>query len=196
MSICTVKTLCLMVSFAVLTGCASLPDSNTDSADALQPLHQSRTLRIAAQPGFDLQQHDGLLAGSVTLRETQLADAEEQQTRETMREQFAQRLTPMLSGSAEKGLRMDVELYDIRPVSPALNVLSAAALFLPLDSGALTLEATFRDADGNVLVRRTERLSGSVVNISESFSRYGRLTDALNDWAAQCAQWRVCVVKD
>lgn len=196
MSISLMKALCAAISAAALAGCASLPSPSVDSVDALQPLHQSRTLRIAAHPGFDLLQHDGLVVGTVSLRDAQITDAEEQQAREAMREQFAQRLAPILSGSAEKGLRMDVALYDIRPVSPALNVLSAAALFLPLDSGALTLEATFRDADGNVLVRRTERLSGSVVNISESFSRYGRLTDALNDWAAQCVQWRVCVLTD
>ena len=195
MAVFTGKALCAAVSVAVLGGCASLPEPSADSADALQPLHQSRTLRIAAQPGFDLQRYDGLVAGSIRLREAQTTD-EESQARDALREQFTQQLTPLLSGSAEQGLRMDVELYDIRPVSPTLNVLSAAALLLPLDSGALTLEATFRDAGGNVLVRRTERISGSVVNISEGFSRYGRLADALNDWAAQCAQWRVCVLVD
>ncbi|MFZ1871533.1 MAG: hypothetical protein WAU54_01880, partial [Chania sp.] len=86
-----------------------------------------------------------------------------------------------------------IELYDNQPVSPALNVLSAVVLLVQLDSGALTLKTTFRDNAGQIQAIRVERLSGSVLNIAESLSRYGRLTDALTDWTTQWERWPACM---
>ena len=178
------------ISVLALAGCVSLPDvpASGNHTDVLPWRHQSRALQVAARSDFDPQQYDGLVLGAVQIRHADTAEIHTED--ETLRRTLEQRLAVLPTGSIEKGLRMDIVLYDIRPVKPALNALSAVALFVPLDSGALTLEATFHDNEGNLLARRTERLSGSVVDIANGFSRYGRLNEALNRWAAQCEENR------
>lgn len=192
--------MCVAAGFVLLTGCASLPDtpSNTtaNTAESMPLIHQSRTLRVSTLPGFDIQQYDGLRLGTIQMRSPDKTsiNTEDQAAHEKLRTALTQRLAPLLAGTAEKGLRMDIELYNVRPVAPALNVLSAVALLLPLDSGALTIEASYYDADGILQARRVERLSGSVTDIANGFSRFGRLEQALDDWAAQCDQWQTCVL--
>lgn len=192
--------MCVAAGFVLLTGCVSLPDAplNTaaNTAESMPLIHQSRTLRMSTRPGFDIQQYDGLRLGTIQMRvpDTTRVEIDEQAAHEKLRTTLTQRLTPLLTGTVEKGLRMDIELYNVRPVALALNVLSAVALLLPLDSGALTLEASYYDADGTLQAKRVERLSGNVTDIANGFSRFGRLEQALDDWATQCSQWQTCVL--
>lgn len=195
------KTLSAILLALGLSACASLPPPDTGaagSAGTLSLVTQSRTLHLASRPGFSPARYDGLAVGRIDIRRPAQLDDQDQAGYETLRAALAEQLAktsaaPGTSGTpaapAKNALRMDVALYDVQPVSPALNVLSAAALFLPLDTGAVTLEATFTDADGTVQARRTERLSGDVTSILSGFSRYERLKEALIDWAARCGSW-------
>ncbi|AHG22819.1 hypothetical protein Z042_14465 [Chania multitudinisentens RB-25] len=180
----------------MLTGCAKLPESSYHSVkeqENLRVIQQDRALIMAVHPDFDVGQYDGLILGDVTVRSSTANDKREMSESAVLNQALAQHLALQLKGSQNKGLRMEIELYDIQPVDPTLNVLSAIVLLVPLDSGALTMKTTFRDNAGQVQVVRIERISGSVLNISESFSRYGRLNDALSDWARQWGNWPVCM---
>ncbi|MFC0227004.1 hypothetical protein [Serratia aquatilis] len=180
----------------MLAGCAKLPDSsyrNVPEHNSLKIMQQDRAFVLAVHPNFNVSQYDGLILGEVTMRKSIDGNKKEVVEHDDLDKTLIQHLTPRLKGSNSNGLRMDVEIYDIQPVSPTLNVLSAVVLLVPLDSGELTMKTTFRDNTGQVQAVRIERLSGSVMNISEGFSRYGRLTDALAEWTTHWDRWPACM---
>jgi len=186
------KTLGAMILAAGLSACASLPPPAAKPAagtGALQIVTQSRTLRLASRPDFSPARYDGVALGRIDIRRPAELDSDDQAGYEALRATLAEQLAKTQAAQAKNALRMDIALYDVEPVSPALNVISAVALFLPLDTGAVTLEATFTDADGVVQAHRTERLTGDVTSILSGFSRYERLQEALADWAARCGSW-------
>lgn len=188
----------VLLFISVLTGCAKLQESsyrNIQELDSLKVMQQDRAFILALHPDFDVSRYDGLILGDVAMRSATSDKKKQVIEHDALDKTLSQHLTPRLTGSQHKGLRMDIELYDIQPVSPTLNVLSAVVLLLPLDSGGLTMKTTFRDSAGQVQAIRIERISGSVLNISESFSRYGRLTDALTDWTAQWDYWPACMTE-
>ncbi len=86
-------------------------------------------------------------------------------------------------------------MLDIEPVTPAFNVVSIVLAFVPLDTGAMTVDTTYRDAEGCVQARRIERLSGSIFNIKASFSEYGQHRIVLSEWAQHCAMQAACLSK-
>jgi hypothetical protein len=186
----------VLLFILMLAGCVSLPESsyrNIPETDPLKIMLQDRAFILAVHPDFDVSQYDGLVLGEVTVRHATDDNKKQVIEHDALDKTLTRHLTPRLKGSQNSGLRMDIELYDIQPVSPALNVLSAVVLLVPLDSGALTMKTTFRDNAGQIQAIRVERLSGSVLNIAESLSRYGRLTDALTDWTTQWERWPACM---
>lgn len=170
-------------------GCAGLPPVSAELADGpLRLVRDEAKLRLRVAPDW---QADGLSAPRlsevvVDVAPDLLPEASASQVAliDPVREAFAR--------TAAGPLQLTIRIGEIKPVSPALNVLSTALLLWPLDTGSLRITATVRDADGRVVAVRDERIHGHLRDLGKAFDPYAHLHAALLAWSARCAQWPQC----
>lgn len=194
-----IKVILVAGSICLLSACASLPERSRNEAAAdtdLVLIHQDKSVRLYARPGFDPSHFSEFKLNRVVVQAAASLDAEQKTEQERLgidlEAQISKLLTKQHSASC---LSMDVRLNDIEPVSPALNVATLVLAFVPLDTGAMTVETTYRDDTGEVQVRRIERLTGSIFNIKASFSEYGQHKLALTEWVQRCSMSFACLSK-
>jgi hypothetical protein len=83
-------------------------------------------------------------------------------------------------------LRIRAAITDVAPANPALNVVTTAVAFAPLDLGGAAIEAEFLDSmTGQRLAAMTERKKGSVTNLKGGFTELGHARSALKEWAVE-----------
>ncbi|MDD5056429.1 MAG: DUF3313 family protein [Sideroxydans sp.] len=184
---------------SLLAACASLPqhvrnEVATDSGLVL--IHQDKSLRLYERAGFDPARFGQFALERVEVQTDASLNAQQKNEQEKLGAELQAQLGKLITPHASTPrLRMDIRLQDIQPVSPALNMVSIVLAFVPLDTGAVTVETTYRDEAGTIQAHRIERLSGSVFNIKASFSEYGQHKLALSAWAQLCAMSAACLGK-
>ncbi len=193
------KAMLVAASLSLLGACASLPPNarNEVAADSgLLLIHQDKSLRLYERAGFDPARFGQFALDRVEVQTDASLNAQQKIEEERLGAELQVQLGKLITAHASAPrLNMDIRLQDIQPVSPALNMLSIVLAFVPLDTGAMTVETTYRDAAGTIQARRIERLSGSVFNIKASFSEYGQHKLVLSAWAQHCALSAVCLNK-
>jgi len=107
---------------------------------------------------------------------------------EDLRTALADRLRRGLKNADQASMTMNIRLLEARPVSPALNALSAVVLFVPLDTGSIVVEAELLSREGERIAIWRERVSGDYLDIGSGFSRWGRVRNALEKWAQRCLE--------
>ncbi len=86
-------------------------------------------------------------------------------------------------------LRIAVTVTEIDASSPAVNAVTAALLFVPLDRGGIAFEARFYDGQGEVPIAVvTHRKTGTPLDLAGSFRRFGHAVGAIEDWGASLAK--------
>ncbi len=81
-------------------------------------------------------------------------------------------------------LRVRAALTRLKPVSPALNVVSTAVMMWPMDVGEAALEAQFLDSRSNrVLGELVIVNQGSTLDLGRVWTRWAQVEAAFAEWA-------------
>lgn len=183
---------------ALAAGCSSLPDpASMPTSPGLDRVYHSASVAVNQRPGFDPAHFDGARIDSIHVDPPAAAREEELAAYTALAKAFEEAVAASPAGHAPatpSTARVELVVKDVRLVDPALNVVSAVALLVPLDTGAMTVEASFRDARGVVVAQRIERVNGSPLDIANALSRSGRLEKAARAWVTSCAAWPTCAL--
>lgn len=192
---------------SLLPACAGLPESMRRGAAAdtgLILIHQDRSVRLYVRPDFDLLRFGEFALDRVEVQTASSLDAEQKADQERLGTDLATQISTLLTkqdstslttrDSASR-LSMHIRLHDIQPVTPALNMASLVLALVPLDTGAMIAETTYRDNAGRIQARRIEQLTGSIFNFKASFSAYGQHKIMLSEWAQHCPMSAACLSK-
>lgn len=192
---------------SLLTACAGLPESARNEAAAdtgLILIHQDKSVRLYARPDFNPLRFEEFALDRVEVQTVSSLDAEHKADQERLGTDLATQITTLLAtrnstsfttrDSASR-LNMDIRLHDIQPVTPVLNMASLVLALVPLDTGAMIAETTYRDNAGRIQARRIEQLTGSIFNFKASFSAYGQHKIMLSEWAQHCPMSAACLSK-
>jgi hypothetical protein len=86
-------------------------------------------------------------------------------------------------------LSVEITVTELDSSNPAVNALTTALLFVPMDRGGIAFDATFFDRPGLAAIGSTTvRHRSSVTDLKGSYSRYGHAVDALREWGAGLAE--------
>jgi hypothetical protein len=177
-----------LLAAALLSACTTLPAAHPDAASTdWQVLRQSASEDVRIRPATPPQAFAAPRLGKVEIQSSDKSEdaAELEALRQSLADSLKLELASARTNPAAPTL--NVSLSDPRPVSPMLNVASALLLFVPLDTGAISVEAELVAPDGARIAIWRERLSGGVLDIAGSLSRWARVRNALSDWAKRCA---------
>jgi hypothetical protein len=165
----------LAAAFALLAGCASTPKT--------------------ASTGIDFSRfNQGIAVDEIRLASTvamELSDADRAVLASKLRIALVSALTETTRVSAPGPgvLRLQVTVTDIDATRPAVNVISAALVMVPVDRGGIAFEARFFDgAGGQPVALSTERHKGSMLDVKGNFSHYGHAIGALGKWGEALGQ--------
>lgn len=95
---------------------------------------------------------------------------------------------PIVDQPGPDVMRIRAAITDIKPASPLMNVVSMAALMIPVDMGEASIEAEFLDSLSNErLAAVTDRKVATPIDlkIHKGFTRWGHVEEAFNAWAAE-----------
>lgn len=91
---------------------------------------------------------------------------------------------PIVSAPGPDVLRIRAAITDVVPASPALNVVTTAVAFVPLDLGGAAIEAEFLDSTTNErLAAMVDRKRGSSFDMKGGFTELGHAKAAFKEWA-------------
>ncbi len=100
-----------------------------------------------------------------------------------------EKLAPEFTIVKEPGpdvLRIRPAITRIDRANPLLNVVTTAAVFIPLDMGGASIEVEFLDSmTGERLAAMVETKSGTPFQIIASLNTFGHAKNAMDDWASE-----------
>jgi uncharacterized lipoprotein YmbA len=123
-----------------------------------------------------------------------LSDADRESLQSDLHTALRDGLTPALTTDDRTAdvVRIEVTVTGLNASNPAVNLLTAALVFLPLDAGGITFEARFYEGDSTEPFANIDfQHTSTPLEIRGSFSRYGHAKKALHDWAEQLASGSV-----
>lgn len=143
-------------------------------------------------PGVDWGRYDKLKIDPVAVR-VDTAGAEREVTKAEVvelavklrRAVLAQlgRTIPVVDRPGPGVLRVRAALTNVKPVSPAMNVVTTAILMWPLDAGDATIEVRFSDGgDGRLLGEVLALQQGSTMEVHKVWTRWGQVESAFDRW--------------
>lgn len=186
---------CLIAALLVMSACSSLPSAPHESArGGWRVVRQDSVMDVRVRADLSSQSLESVRLGEVAVvKNTGRADhaadnPADSEALEDLRTALADRLHQGLKNADQAKLTMNIRLLEARPVSPALNALSAVVLFVPLDTGSIVVEAELLSREGEKVALWRERVSGDYLDIGSGFSRWGRVRNALEKWAQRCLE--------
>ena len=91
---------------------------------------------------------------------------------------------PLAKRPAPGVLRLRAALVHLKPVRPAVNVVSSAVLMVPLDVGEAAVEAQFTDSISNrVQGELVISNQGSIAQLTKVWTRWDQVEEAFAQWA-------------
>ena len=194
-----IKIFLMTGCMSLLTACAGLPERvpSEAAADAgLILIHQDNSVRLYARPDFDPLRFSGFALDRVEVQTAASLDTEQKAEQELLGTDLTTQISTLIT-TRDSALRlnMDISLHDIHPVTPALNMATLVLALVPLDTGSMIVETTYRDNAGRIQARRIERLTGSIFNFRAIFSAYGQHKFVLSEWAQRCPMSATCLSK-
>ncbi len=98
-------------------------------------------------------------------------------------------LSPDFSLVQERGpgvLGVRLRITEVVTSRPFLNVITTAAVFVPLDMGGASIEAELYDGEsGEMVAAMTAKKMGTPLQVIGSLSRFGHAKSALDTWAKE-----------
>jgi hypothetical protein len=186
----------------VLVGCATQPETRTgfiSDYDRLQAAPGSGPLRSWHDPQISRTRFASVHVAPVVWRpatdDAVSAALTPDQARSVtsafetaLREAFASRL-PLVDRPGPGTLEVRAAATAVRRPDPVLNIITTAALFVPLVSGGFSAELELRDgATGQVLAAETYAERGGELRLVGNFSETGHARALLSEYAAGVAE--------
>lgn len=142
--------------------------------------------------GVNWQNYHALLIDEVQVRmapqaREQLEEGEAKQMAARLRSMVIKALQgnyPLAKRPAPGVLRLRAALVHLKPVRPAVNVVSSAVLMVPLDVGEAAVEAQFTDSVSNrVQGELVISNQGSIAQLTKVWTRWDQVEEAFAQWA-------------
>ncbi|MCB2191242.1 MAG: DUF3313 domain-containing protein [Deltaproteobacteria bacterium] len=179
-----------------LAGCGTPPkvppSGFLSNYDALAPDPDVDGLYWWEKKGVRWQNYRALLIDEVQVRiapkaQRQLEEGEAKQMAAKLRSMVIKALKgnfPLATRPAPGVLRLRAALVHLKPVQPAVNVVSSALLMVPLDVGEAAVEAQFSDSvsnrvQGELLISN----QGSISQLTKVWTRWDQVEEAFAQWA-------------
>jgi len=168
------------------------PSGFLSNYDALTPDPDVNGLYWWEKKGANWQNYHALLIDEVQVRiapqsREQLEDGEAKQMAARLRSMVIKALQgnyPLASRPAPGVLRLRAALVHLKPVRPAVNVVSSAVLMVPLDVGEAAVEAQFSDSvSGRVQGELVISNQGSIAQLTKVWTRWEQVEEAFTQWA-------------
>lgn len=185
----------LLIGMIILQGCSTVPARSDflDSHLELMPAKKGSRMLWWEKPGFNWQDYNKLMVDPLIFRLNGTSSSNPFTPEELdtlageIRTAFTKTLAPEIEVVNEPGahvLRIRAAATDIAASSPALNLLTTAAVFVPLDMGGASIEVEFMDSVTNErLAAMAERKTGTPLQLLSGFSRFGHAKKAFDQWS-------------
>ena len=187
----------VILGFISLQGCAK-PAGRTDflaSPVELKPCPESKEKLWWELPGFNWHSYKKVIidpiatVGDAAEGENAPDRAEVLELERYFQKSVAEKLAPEFAVVREPGkdvLRIRPAISRIDRANPLLNVVTTAAVFVPLDMGGASVEVEFLDSlTGERLAAMVETKSGTPLQLVASWSQYGHAEKAMDAWASE-----------
>lgn len=188
----------VMLGLALAAGCAStgppvLPSGFLENYKALKPDPQVKGLYWWEKRGVDWKEYNKLLIDPVQVRvdksksKRRLQPGEAKMLAAKLRQAVVKALEsyyPVVDKPGPGVLRLRAALVHVKPVNPAMNVMSTAIMMMPMDVGEAAVESQFMDSmSSQVLAEVLAVDEGSHSELTKVWSRWDQVEDAFRDWA-------------
>ncbi len=190
-----IASVLLVLGLLVLQGCASAPPRTgfIPGHVALQPVPEDKSLLWWQHPEFKWQAYRRVILDPVQIQidpaqaGKKVKMEELQSLADKLRTTVAAELAPeypVVDTPEEDVLRIRAAITEIDPANPTLNVVTALALFVPMDMGGVSIEAEFIDSvTGRRLAAMADQKKGSPLQLVSSLKRFGHVQAAFDQWA-------------
>jgi hypothetical protein len=183
----------------ILAACNATPPAHSGflkDYSALKPdKYGNAALLWSEAPGFDWKRYTAVMLDPVVIYYHSEAGSRAIQPEEVQklaayfREAVVSELKdsyPVTTTPGPQVLRIRTAISDVVAANPAVNVVTTAVAFLPLDMGGAAIEAEFLDSvTGERLAAMIERKQGSPLNLPAGFTELGHAEAAFREWAAE-----------
>jgi hypothetical protein len=187
----------LMMAAIVVAACSTTAPSQSGflgDYSALKPdKHGKAGLLWAEKSGFNWSKYKKVMLDPVVIYYHPQAGSRAIQPEELnklagyFREVVAKELEgsyPVTTAAGPDVLRIRTAITDVVPANPALNAVTTAVAFVPLDLGGAAIEAELLDSTSNErLAAMVERKKGSPMNLKGGFTELGHAKAAFQEWA-------------
>lgn len=192
------KVMCLgSLALFLTAGCASGPEvppsGFLSNYQALKPDPKIKGLYWWEKSGVEWKGYTRLLVDPVQVRldksqaKRELQPGEAQKLARRLRAAVIAQLkgTVRLTNRPGPGvLRLEAALVHLKPVHPAMNVISTAVMMWPMDVGEAAVEAQFRDSLSNQLLGELVIASrGGHTEVSQVWTRWTQVENDFAEWA-------------
>ncbi len=186
----------LGILLILMVGCAAprvAPSGFLSNYDRLQPDPKDKDMQWWEKSDTPWQKYKRLILDPVetkidrskaTREITQeeidtLADHLRQTVVDAVQERY-----PVVTDSGVDVLRIRAALTHLKPVSGALNVLTTAAIFMPIDAGESAVEVQFIDSQSNeILGEVTISGRGGMMDVVHVWTRWSQVEATFKQWA-------------
>ncbi len=168
------------------------PSGFLSNYEALKPDPEAEGLYWWANQGVDWQGYHALLIDPVQVRVSaqsreRLELGEAADMADKLRGIVIRALAGNFPLAARPGpgvLRLRAALVHLKPVRPAVNVVSSALLMVPLDVGEAAVEAQFVDSvSGRVQGELVISSQGSAAQVTKVWTRWDQVDESFAQWA-------------
>lgn len=186
--------------FFLFTGCATSPPNSgflSDYSGLEEDIYGDRSLRWWEKKDFNWKQYTKIMIDPVVVyyhpeakyrqidpeAVTKLTDYFREVAEEELSDEF-----PVVTEPGPDVLRIRAAITEIVPANPAINIITTAAVFVPLDMGGAAIEAEFIDsATGEVVAAMIDKKLGNPVDprFYRGFTTLGYAKGAFSSWAAE-----------
>ena len=190
----------LMLSAFVfsLSGCATTPPGSgflSDYSKLHEDKYGDRSLKWYEKENFNWSQYRKIMLDPVVIyyhpeakyrqidpdAVKKLADYFRQVVEEELGEEY-----PIVTKPGKGVLRVRAAITEIVPANPAINIVTTAAVFVPLDMGGAAIEAEFMDSQTNeVLAAMVDKKMGNPLDprFYRGLTTMGYAKGAFSGWA-------------
>lgn len=185
----------LAMVLLLMQGCASAPRRTgfIPGDIELQPVPRDQSMLWWEHPEFSWHAYSKVILEPVQIRiesaqaERKVNLGELQALAEDLRAKVAAKLAPeypVVEASGGDVLRIRAAITDVDPANPVLNVVTALALFVPMDMGGVSIEAEFIDSvSGRRMAAMADQKRGTPLQLAGSLKRFGHVRTAFDQWA-------------
>ncbi len=184
----------------IFSGCAGTPPNSgflNDYSGLTEDIYGDRSLRWWEKTDFNWKQYQKIIIDPVVIyyhpkAEYRQIDPEAVTNltdyfREVVEEELADEFQVVTEPGPDV-LRIRAAITEVVPANPAINIITTAAVFVPLDMGGAAIEAEFIDSvSGEVMASMIDKKLGNPIDprFYRGFTTLGYAKGAFSAWAVE-----------